>query len=408
MEIIVCGVRLTLPYKNWRIYLQSKMKRLHEKRAYSKMRSFFKKRERYEARHKRNMVRRLFITSGNFHLVNMLALISQKYEQETMKVENIVLVWSSVSNNDFEQVNRNIASMHGIKYYYAFCGPDWSEDRIVDFLVTVGLYRIDEVYSLSNAEHHALYNRLYRGVKHILTDEGVYTVLPPSGAAAENCSEMVTTFYLKKLNHISAQGRCWKHSYIGENHFRMIADRCASAYPWNPIGGDKCVIFCATYSASWAPYTAQRLSERQNEIIDKLQERGYEVLYKPHPRDPELPTESKSLKIIHSKLPLECYHVENILAVVSLYSSASTQAYHYLGVPGFIDPIFCAEVLPDHLQVLALSYTLSVEDILSVDAHNLSHQDLKAYLRGLMKAKLEQAPLLSDNVAFNSLYNQHQ
>ena len=399
MEIKALGCRMRLPVGQLGKYFRTKRRKRHAKKEIrKKLPAFAHARDEYLARQPKNTLRRLFITSGNLHLINTLAIIEQLKESDSVPVENHLLVWSIMTNADFEEMNLKLTQACGITHYYACYGLDEARD-VVLYLMEHQLHSVDEVYSLQMAPHMEIYNTLYSGVEHIVTEESFFKLVPWPGFRASSCRQLITTCYLDKMDYAEFAGRAWQIRHIEKTHYSKIARLSAELYPW-PLSlpqGSKTIIFCATHTVPWYPY----ISERQEYIIQRLLNSGFHVLYKPHPRDPQLPPEAENLQILQTRLPLECYALEGVLAVVSLFSSASTQSYHFNGVPGFIDHTATRDVAPEYLCILQEEYTPSVEDLLALNAAQMSHDELKAEISRLYHAHVDPKPMMSQNKRFS-------
>ena len=405
LEIHLLGAKMRLPVPNKQLlsYFPKKIDKMRQRRQFKsflkkELPEFTRKKEEWLHRPEKKLLRRLFITTGNFQLINSLAIIEQLKSTEHLPVENHILIQSHVTNPAFEDLNRSIARAFGISHFHVFCGPKWDEPQYMRYLMENDLYAIDQVYSLQSPGHLKVYNTFYRGCEHIVTDESFITLLPNSEVLAMECKKLITTCYLGKLDYVDFPGRPWRVEYLHREYFERVAARCVEMYPWPeaPDKEGKTVLFCATYVTAWDKLA----EERQRFLMRSLLERGYRILYKPHPRDPVLPQESTQLKILRTRLPLECYRMEGVLGVVSLNSSASTQSYHYSGVPGFIDYLYSRESSPEHVGILAREYTPSVECLLKLDAREMPHDELREKLLQAYKAHVEPKPMMSQNELF--------
>lgn len=414
IEMRLFGCRLLLPYRGLISYVYDNVKKVKyffkriEEEKYEKEREKFlqAKKNYLSRRSSRAVMRRLFITTGNLQLINILAIIEQLKETDECPAENHILVWSSLSNRGFETLNRRLARFYGVSQYYEACGEGWSFRKVGRLLIKHRLYDIDEIYSLQQQEHLELYRDLFQGVEHIITDECLHSLIPSPQMIATHSHKMITTCYLNKLDYVEFSGRTWQVQHIRADKFQEIAAQCTKLFPW-PYRTDsdrKTIVYCASYYARWWPFTAERLEEMQKSIVQKLVDKGYFVLYKPHPRDKKLPRESNNLKILHTRLPLECYRLDGVLAVVSLFSSASSQIYHYNGVPGFVDYNFLEEVLLDHLSLLIKDYTPPVDLLLDLEVAKMSYAQLQMVINNLYKSHMECKPKLSENKQFSKAY----
>ena len=384
-------------FKSWQRRRASLNLLLHKAR-------FLRRKKAYLARAEKKTLRRLFITSGNLQMVNVLAIIEHLKATAETPAENHLLVWSFLTNSDFEETNAAIARECGMLHYHSCCGTEWSTLQVASYLVKHELYAVDEVYSLQNAVHMELYNMLYLGCAHLITDESISSLVPVPGLVSERCRKMITTCYLNKLDYAEFPGRPWQVEHLQKEYFQRIAETCVQLYPWplSLAASQRLVILCATYVAAWDPFTA----ERQRVLIDGLVKRGYHILYKAHPRDAELPVETEHLTILRSRLPLECYRLKGILAVVSVNSSACTQSYHYSRVPGFVDYAYFQKFGPEYIDILAREYTPPVEKLLGIDAAGRSFSELKQEIDCVYHEHVDGKPLMSCNERFSRALQQ--
>ena len=410
-EIDLLGIKIRFPYGNWKAYLQKRKQRRREKRKkrFEKKTAAFRAANHAYITHKKDCtIRRLFITTGNLQLLNALAIILQLAEEETVPSENYVMVWSYITNDEFEKTSREIASLCGVRHYYSICGEKYDADRVIKFIDKQKLVQIDEVYSLRLVFSTTIFEKLYRNAKYILMDEGGVSLVPIPVKIPRYCEKMISTFFLNKLDYVSFPGRPWAVEHIQQKYFSIIAHKCAALYPWKIPHFDsqkKYVIFCGNYTAFFSPYTEDEMESRQNHIIQALNDRGFHVLYKPHPRDPVKRENHDGLTILHTRLPLECYQLEGIYAVISLCSAASTQSYHYSKVAGFIDPIFCSKAYAPHLAILMNEYTPPIDLLLEVDARGKEPTELHREIERRYEMYMADKPLLSQNEKFNSVYH---
>lgn len=408
-ELRLLGLKVRIPVLNRQIFRyfskkwQAKQqKRTHKKYIKSALPEFLRLKRGYLAQKEKDVIRRLFITSGNLQLINALAIIKHLKETDEKPVENHLLIWSHITNDDFEEVNSEIARTFGIDHYYTCCGLDKTALNISCYLIDHKLHDIDEVYGLRYVGHLEVYHRLYQGCEYIVTDESFFSLVPSPNLLKIRCKKFITNCYLGKMDYVDYPRRTWQVQHPKSQYFEEIARLSSEMYPWPQVmtPGSKVILFCATFPAAWDAYT----SERQQLVINRLLECGYHILYKPHPRDPMLPTESERLKILNTRLPLECYRPRDVLAVVSLYSSASTQSYHYCGIPGFIDYEACRVSDAEHICVLQEEYTPSYEALLELDVCNLTFDELKQQIEQIYKAHIKDTPMLSQNKRFTQAF----
>ena len=408
LEIRLLGMKMRIPLSSWYSYFQTKRntsraRKLAREVIQRDLPGFLRSKNAWLSREEKREKRRLFITSGNFHLINVLSIIDTLKEQDDLPVENHVIVWSIETNKPFEDLNYKIAKSFGVTHYHACCGPYWEINRVAQYLIEQKLYAVDEIYSLQRPIHLNVYNMLYQGVEHIITDESYFTLVPSPEIIATQCKKFVTTCYLGKLDYADFPGRSWSVEHLPKHVFDRVARRCEQMYPFPSLihPDSKPIVFCGTCDA----VLNESIAERQEHIVQSLIDRGYLVLYKPHPRDATLPRESAQLKILHTRLPLECYRMDGVLAVVSLYSSASTQSYHYSQIPGFIDYQALETEPLEYISILAQQYTPPVERLLDIDTASLNAHELKKRINDIYVSHLNDKPLMSQNELFTKSFH---
>lgn len=412
LEIALWGLKVRFPYGNWKAYRQKKKQRRHEKRQkkYEKITAAFREaNQAYLAHKKDHTIRRLFFTSGNLQLINAMAIISQLAENEKKSSINHIIVQSSVTNDDFEKANREMAALCGPHHHYYFCcGGNWNPERFIKYIIKHRLEEIDEVYCLRLWTPLIIFETLYRSAKCIVMDEGAGSLIPADrGRMRKYCRKMLTTFFLGKLDYVSFPGRPWSVEHIQQEYFDCIANKCASLYPWElPFSEKKYIIFCGTYAASFFEFTEEEMMSREEQLIQKLIDKGYHVLYKPHPRDPVKRHERDGFTILHTRLPLECYQLNGVYAIVSLRSCASLQSYHYCKVPGFIDAEFCSKTYDPPMAIMMNDYTPPVDLLLEVDARDMKPDELRREIELRYERHMADKPLLSQNERFSKAYIQ--
>ncbi len=389
-QINILGIKVSYKYFNV------------EYRQFSKdYNNYLKNLKKYEKSVKDNITRRLFITSGNLSLINTLAIINQFNLKENC--ENSIFVWSHISNPEFEAVNEKISRMEKLKYYLTFFHCSLMD--VYKYFIKNNLVEFDEIYFPNCKYMFEIVNFLFPNKKYYVIDEGVCVLVKHKGIDYSNAEKYIYAKYLNKIDILGADEDI-KNKIISLNkdEFLKISKQCEKIYPVNINQYEKNIVFCGT-TASLDYWTSEEISNAQNEIIQKLILKGYNVLFKPHPRDTFEYKENDKFKILNTKLPLECYSLKDkCLAVVSLFSSAVCQMYYYQGIAGFCYSDFLKNNKDIGINIIR-EYSPSVDMLLSIDANLKTFEELQKEIQSKYEEWINKKPLLSENDLLADLYN---
>ena len=365
--------------------------------------SYKKKNRCYIQRRKKENVKRLFVTTGNLNLLNNIAIIKQMKLDKCKNASNDVLIWSSMSNPDFREISASIAKLGAFENYY-FCFDVYISGLQSYILKNVSA-EYDEIYFSNQKEFLLLIPKIFKNSKFILTDESVHGVCRLDGFSYDNISQMYFTRYLNKANYFGFNIKdAEKIVNLDKEAFLNLSDRCNQLSPFDveTEHKDKNIIFCGTYGVL-KNKTIVNMHELQNKIINSLIAKGYKILFKPHPRDSFRYKENENFKILNTKLPLECYRLENILAIVALYSCAALQSYHYHRIPGFMHSDLLSSEDIFSMKLLC-EYTPDYKILLEFDVANMSTKELKTAILKKYEEWLNNKPLLSENQNLKDFY----
>lgn len=364
---------------------------------------YLKKHLRYKTVKKdTNTIKRLFITSGNLSLINTLACINQL--NLTKNSKNSILVWSHAGTEEFQEVNKNLANSIELENYYKFCNVKLSD--LYNHFIKNEFKEFDEIYFPNCRYTFDMVNILFPGLKYNITEEGVCVLVKHSGIDYSNVEKYIFAKYLNKLDmSFLNENDKQKLITLKKSEFLKIANKYEKLYPldveFEPE--DKNIIFCGTLS-SLGIWSFAEIIKYQNEIIEKLTSKGYKVYFKPHPRDIYNYKESDKFRILKTKLPLECYNLQDkCLAVVSLFSSTSSQIYHYQGVAGFCDTDLIKGCSDFGLNIVG-QYSMSYKTLLDIDIKSKTFAEIKKEILDKYTLALNDKPLLSENDYLNKLY----
>lgn len=357
---------------------------------------FRKRHEKYINRKNKTEIKRLFLTTGNLSLINSIAIIKQLNLEE--KSKNDILIWSHISNSDFEKVNKEITKFVKINNYYTFYGKELLNG--IQYFVKHMLYDYDEIYFVNLNYMIVIVDTLFPKAKWFITEEGICTLNKiPLKKEAE---KYIFNNYLYKLDLLcNDKSILDKLIRIDKKEFLNISKKCETKYPLDIKLNreDKNIIFCGTYSII-DYWSLEEIINMQNDIIQKLIAKGYKVIFKPHPRDNIEYKENESFQILKTKLPLECYSIgDKCLAVVSLSSSASCQMYYFQGIAGFC----CTEMLKNTNFNIIKEYSPNVKMLLDIDTKLKTFEELRNEILSIYTNFLATKLLLSENKNINNI-----
>ena len=371
-----------------------------------KIKKFVEKNNKFLNRSDKTVKRRLFLTTGNISLLNDLTVIKQLNEKNC---EDVLFIHSHIANEDFIEYSKTIASLHNFKKIYSLHKKN-SDCR--DFFIKNKLTDFDEIYYVNLYRFVIIANDLYPNTKWILTDEGLASLL----AIIDYCdydkvNKLMVHNYLDKIDYFGLD----KHNAdkiipLDKKLFKEIAAKCAQFYPvdLNLKPEEKAVLFCG----SWWEVTSlskDDYMELQNKTIEKLTNMGYKVLFKPHPRDPRNYINNPNITVLTTRLPLECYNLD-IVAVISMMSSASLQSLYFQDIPGFnilnmdfySNAKFDSRWLDILFKKMLFEYTMPIDALYEVNPKLYSKDELKKILKDKCYRYLESKPLLSQNKDFEN------
>ena len=352
---------------------------------------------------KHNKTRRLFMTSGNLSLINTLAILNQFNLNENS--ENSILVWSHVASDEFIEISKKISELTEIKNYYSFCNVSFM-DLLNHFIISKQDV-FDEIYFPNCRYMFEIAKILFPFSKYFVIEEGICVQMKHKSIDYSNVEKFIFNKYLDKIDLANAsQEDLKKLCFIDKKEFLQIGQKAAELYPLDLKLNkeDKNIILCGTI-AGLGIMSFNEIVEYQNKIADKLIEMGYTVIFKPHPRDTSEYKEHEKFKILKTKLPLEVYNIEDkCLAVVSIFSSASCQIYHFQNIAGF-----CAEDINKNCSDFGLNiiaeYSPSYDMLCEIDTNNKTFAEVKKEILCKYKEWLNNKPLLSENEYLQKVYD---
>lgn len=394
IEIYVLGIKIKYSIN----------KKLYKK----KLNPFLKAQKEYINRPRKTIKRRLFLTTGNLNLLNSMTIIKQLNAKDC---EDDLLIYSHIINPEFDECCQKIASLHTFHKIHTLYGTEF---KFEEYFVLNDLYEYDEIYFSNQEQFINLTKKIFPYADWIITDEGAAGKLYDESCDYNKAKHLIGHTYLGKLDYFGfSQETLKKVIEVDKSVFLNIANKCAEFYPLNVNLNpeDKAIIFCGLwYEASG--FEKDEYIRIQNEIIEKLINLGYKILFKPHPRDPRKYIDNENVIMLETRLPLECYNHPNIVGTVSILSNSTLNMYYFQGIAGFSPHIINnPEYKPNFdkdfaiVKFMVQEYTTPIEDLYSIDANNYSPKELKYILNEKCKQYTNRKTLLTKNKVFIDFIN---
>lgn len=369
----------------------------------SRIKQFIKLNKKFVERKNKKVKRRLFMTTGNLSLLNNLAIIRQLGESGC---EDVLFVYTNMKNQKFTECAQKMAGLHNFKAVYYHSSPC---NDLREYFLKNKLYDFDEVFFPNQFHSFRVASELLQNSDWILTDEGCGCKLARLQYLNYNkIKKIITHIYLDKLDFFGLSNENLnKIIPIDKNIFNKICVECAEFYPVDLrlAPNDKVIIYCG----SWWEVTGlskEQYMLLQNKLLEKLLDCGYKILFKPHPRDPRNYLNNPNIVILSTRLPLECYKFDYVVAVVSFGSSTSLQSPYFLNLAGFNALPFNpnrdleSKWLDLLVKKMVHDYTTPIDVLFTIDPAKYSAKELRTILFEKCQAYINLLPKLSENEAF--------
>lgn len=328
-----------------------------------------------------NIKKRLFSTTGNISLVNAITLIKQLNEQNC---EDYLII-NSNGNDNFWETNMSISSLHNFKKIIKIHDIRFS----TGFLLS-NIYKIDEIYSINHPFHLDLYKEIFGDVDINLIDEGIGSLINYGLEDNSQIKAFYTNKYIDKIDGLGfSNDFIEKFKPLSTDIFKNIAKILVEKYPILPAidKTKKNILYCGNY---WygSGLSKEEFETVQDKLVNDLINQGYNVLYKPHPRDTQFERlkNNPNVTFINSMLPIEVYNLD-MLAVVSICSATSILVAHYWNIPGFsnvqdktIQKTSNDRIRSNLIRMLIEEYSPNYKYLLDFDVKNMSKNDLKVQI----------------------------
>ena len=374
-------------YLKWGLYYILRPFVMLEHRIYSK---FFRN---------NNKIKRLFVTTGNISLVNSLAIINEIGDFD--KYDDTLIIGTGKGTEEFFKKQLEIAKLHNFKIV--------NEIRLFPAAIAVlhNIYAVDEVYALNHPLFNTTVLPLFPCADLIFIDEGAGSLINHDCEKFKNLKKFKTHNYKDKVDFVGLKDKSIVNfESVDVKEFRKISDILSKQSPieFPSNSEDKYILYCGVCWEN-VGITQQEYIELQTTMLNEILDAGYKILYKPHPRDNEYYGFDKNPNVIFltSKYPIELYNLD-IVAILSINSTASLSYPHYWDVPGFCNipekTIFGAKAdiaQNNIIRYIVKEYSLDYKYLLNFDVKNLSKNELKKQIKNFYDEYLNKKEKLSEN-----------
>lgn len=183
--------------------------------------------------------KRLFISSGNISLLNILTIIKQLNEKNT---EDYLIIDTVQGTQEFFNLNKNIAQMHNFKKILV-CKNNFALFELIKH----NIFQIDEIYSHTNRWYIKFIQPIFHKSNYYIHDEGMGSLFLQPCKNNKHIKKLYFQKYLDKIDYIG-----WDNYDIinlDKKIFKKIAYEVAQNYPFDIKieENSKTVIFCGAY-----------------------------------------------------------------------------------------------------------------------------------------------------------------
>ena len=344
--------------------------------------------------------RRIFLSSGNISLLNVLTIIKQLNEKDT---EDYLVIDTVQGTKEFLDRNRDIAKLHNFKKVLC-CSKRFALFEMVKH----NIFYIDEIYAHSHRWYMKFIQPIFSKSQYYIFDEGMGSLVAPPNNNNKHICGLYVNEYCKKIDYLGWEG--FKRVTLKTEIFNELSNLICQKYPFDvEIPKDsKTVIFCGSY---WQQFKLpqEEYYRFESEIIKKLMDKGYTVIYKKHPREVAQFIVPEGALITNCLLPLDVYNLD-IVGVISTSSSVSIHPYHYWKIPGFCtaDERILADrkynKIIDIIQSAIETYSLNVNVLFEINPKEMTKQEVLSYLQKKFQDNIDSQPIMSQNQKLKEEY----
>lgn len=340
-------------------------------------------------------VKRLFISTGNLSLLNILTIIMEEKQQH---FEDTLLIHSFQASQEFIIDNINLASLHSF--------------HNILFVKSLNGFPIEQIYRLFDIVYITLYTGNIREIlegniklpesKFFFIDEGTSYALC-GNKILKNGNLLYANNYLDKFN-LSAKHTSPEHiSSISKIAFNQVCKNINKRlfFSSNINNQEKSVLVIGNY-IFYSILGNEKTIEYYHNIFNIFNFNGFKIYFKPHPREMKNHTKSiinsfidkNNIIIIDTNLPLEACNY-NFSCIAGSFSNLLITFPHFRGVPSIhfsFDAIYkkCPDLILCKCFYIVEHYTPNINlflDYLHLPAPELNDKIKNIYHGWMYKRK---------------------
>lgn len=344
--------------------------------------------------------KRLFLTTGNLSLINANCYI---HDCLNKNFENLLYIGGCGSKQFIE--HNNIIANFGNYKKIIFEQIDTScknhPETISELIKKNKLNNVNEVVCVCHWAYLNVINQLFPNAKLSIIFESL-PIFKCDGLVQNKISTLYLNNYLGKLDYPFKLKRDTKILKTNQNNYKKYITQIRKNLNLQiklPKEG-KWVLLCG------AGFTQKFFGENINEkFIKLLKTKGYEVMFKKHPRDSHDYSYLRGeVELLEESYQIEFYNLSDFVGVCA-YNSNLLYTLPDLGIPTFaiiIDEM--KKENPEDLSIIrftyiAENYALPFEELLNADL-NKSTNELQKHFLNKLKERLKNKPVLSKNQIF--------
>ena len=344
---------------------------------------------------KKRTIRRLFITTGNFSLINALCYIEET-KSDSIKYEDNLLIFGAMTEG-FSKTNLQIAQNYHFKKIIIVPIVDLKEECVKN-----KLSKIDEVISVWQGYTFPTIAKLYPKSKLTIILESI-PLFKVSNMLPSKISLLYLNNYMGLLDYAypNPEFPVW---YLNKDIYKGLLTNIREKYSLyiNVPKQDKYILFCA-------PCDLVRMKLPENNMLDmiyKLKEKGYKVLLKKHPRDTYDYTKTE-IELLDTSFPVEFYDLSNILCVVGYQSNMLATLAEEIPTFCYIPKEIQSGINPtqDRATYMTKKYVMPIDKLLEIDANSCDFETLSKKLKSMQKDFLKNVGKISEDKEFQKKFS---
>jgi hypothetical protein len=357
-------------------------------------------------RQKNDKIRRLFITSGGISLITLLA-IRQKAGCDDMYEDFLVILGTSPNNYNFILDNKSVADLYNFKETYIYM-QKISSYRFISF----GPAEIDEVYVFMNLYFYSCFQKIYPYSRILLFDEGPVESISYPVYNYSQIRKVIVHNYLGKIDFFLWHSTSQKPiiEFVDESVFSNVLFNVREKLNIKleiENEDEKYILVCGPGGADKTLLKNGVVSN----VINKLIQKGYKILFKKHPRDTSNYQFTSDVEFMNTTYPIELYDL-NVVAAVNFSGSLGITLPYFNKIAVFSRIVTNKRInepwLTGLMQFIINQYVVPINVLLNFDHEKYSVSESRKKLFELFMKYINEKPAVSANKDIESFIKKNQ